>query len=315
MARIGSSDLDIFPIGLGGNVFGFTADREASFEVLDAWVAGGADFIDTADSYSAWVPGNRGGESETIIGEWLAARPDARARVVIATKVAQHPEFKGLAAANVRAAAEASLARLGVDTIDLYYAHQDDPEVPLAEVVEAFGALVTDGLVRHVAVSNFTAERIEEWLALAAGGPAAPVAIQPYYNLVHRTEVEASIIPLAERHGLSLVPYFGLEKGFLSGKYRSAQIPDGASPRAAAAVKHVTPAGLELLDVLDGVAQVHGVRVAAVALAWLRHRPTVVAPLASASRAEQVADLLDAGRLELSNAEVEALTAASDAIG
>lgn len=307
MARIGSSELDVFPIGLGGNVFGFTADRDTSFEVLDAWTSGGGDFIDTADSYSAWAPGNKGGESETIIGEWLAAREGVRERVVIATKVSQHPEFKGLAPDNVRAAAEASLARLGIEQIDLYYAHYDDPETPLAETVEAFGKLVTDGLVRHVAVSNYSPERIEEWIALAAGGPAAPVAVQPYYNLVHRNDVEDHLIPLAERHGLSLVPYFGLEKGFLTGKYRSKELPAGASPRAAQAVKFVSPQGLAILDELDEIAAAHGVAVAAVSLAWLRHQPTVVAPLASATRIEQVADLLDAGRLELSGDELAAL--------
>lgn len=307
MARIGHSELDVFPIGLGGNVFGFTADRDTSFDILDAWVAGGANFIDTSDSYSAWVPGNHGGESETIIGEWLAARPGTRGRVVIATKVAQHPEHRGLAPDNIRAAITASLARLGTDHIDLYYAHEDDPSVPLTDVVATFGALVTEGLVRAVAVSNFTAERIEEWVSIADGGPGTPVAIQPHYNLVHRDEVEASIIPVAERHGLSLVPYFGLAKGFLTGKYRSANLPSGASPRAAGAVAYATPQGLKLLEVLDGVAQAHGVSVAAVALAWLRHRPTVVAPLASASRVTQVADLLTAGRLELAQAEVEAL--------
>jgi len=315
MARIGSSDLDVFPIGLGGNVFGFTADRDASFEVLDAWVAGGGDLIDSADSYSAWAPGNVGGESETIIGEWLRARPGARERVVVATKVAKHPEFLGLAPSNVRAAADASLARLGVETIDLYYAHYDDPEVPLADIVGAFAGLVTAGKVRHVSLSNFTAERIEEWAALAAGGPGAPVAIQPYYNLVHRDEAEAATIPLAERLGLSLIPYFGLEKGFLTGKYRSAEPPAGASPRAAGALKHATPEGLALLEVLDGIAAAHGVSVAAVSLAWLRHRPTVVAPLASASRVEQVADLLDAGRLALATEEVEALDRASAGLG
>lgn len=313
MARIGTSDLDVFPIGLGGNVFGFTADRDTSFEILDAWVAGGADFIDTADSYSAWIPGNRGGESETIIGEWLAARPGVRERVVIATKVAKHPEFLGLAPANVRAAAEASLGRLGIDTIDLYYAHADDADIPLAEVVEAFASLVRDGLVRHVALSNFSAERIEEWVELAAGGPAAPVAIQPYYNLVHRAEVETSIIPVAARHDLSLIPYFGLERGFLTGKYRSTELPVDASPRAASIVRHLTPQGLALLDILDGIASDHRVAPASVALAWLRAKPTVAAPLASASSADQTGALLDAGRLSLSNAEVEALAAMSPA--
>ena len=311
MTRIGASDLDVFPIGLGGNVFGFTADEATSFGILDAWVAGGGDFIDTADVYSAWVPGNEGGESETIIGRWLAARAGARERVVVATKVSQHPQFTGLAPATVRAAAEASLRRLGVDTIDLYYAHYDDADTPLAETVDAFGALVADGLVRHVAVSNYTPERIEEWITLADGGPATPVAVQPYYNLVHRNEVEAALIPVAQRHGFSLIPYFGLAKGFLTGKYRTTEVPAGASPRAAAAVQYVTPQGLAVLDALDAVAATHGVSTAAVALAWLREQPTVAAPLASASTVEQVADLLDAGRIRLAVEEVAELSRVS----
>jgi aryl-alcohol dehydrogenase (NADP+) len=311
MTRIGTSDLDVFPIGLGGNVFGFTADEAGSFKILDAWVDGGGDFIDTADGYSAWVPGNEGGESETIIGRWLAARAGIRDRVVVATKVSQHPQFPGLAPANVRAAAEASLQRLGVDSIDLYYAHYDDAETPLEATVEAFGALVADGLVRHVAVSNYTPERIEEWIALAAGGPATPIAVQPYYNLVHRNEVEEHLIPVAQRHGLSLIPYFGLEKGFLTGKYRTTELPAGASPRAAAAVRYVTPLGLAVLDALDSVAAGHGVSTAAVALAWLREQPTVAAPLASASSVDQVGDLLDAGRIRLTADEVAELSRVS----
>ncbi len=312
MARIGTSDLDVFPIGLGGNVFGFTADEATSFAILDAWVDGGGDHIDTADSYAAWVPGNVGGESEAIIGRWLAARPGARDRVVIATKVSRHPEFPGLAPANVRAAAEASLGRLGVDTIDLYYAHYDDPETPLEDAVGAFEALVHDGLVRAVALSNFTPERIEAWIDLAAGGPAAPVAVQPHYNLVHRNEVEDHLVPLAQRHGIGLIPYFGLAKGFLSGKYRTAELQEGASPRAAAALKYVTPQGLEILAVLDEVAAAHDSTPAAVALAWLRTRPAVAAPLASASRLDQVPELLEAGRLAPAPEEAEALTRVSD---
>jgi len=310
MARIGTSDLDVFPIGLGGNTFGFTADREASFAILDAWVAGGADFVDTADSYSAWVPGNHGGESETLIGQWLTARgAAARDRVVIATKVSQHPEFRGLAPANVRAAVDASLQRLQTDVIDLYYGHYDtDPEQDIDEIAATFGELVSAGKVRYVAASNFSPARIAAWIESAGRqGVAAPVAVQPYYNLVHRAEVEADLIPLAEREGLSLVPYYGLEKGFLAGKYRSTEVPAGASPRAGQAVQSVTEQGLRLLAVLDDIAAAHGVAVASVSLAWLRSRPTVAAPLASASRPEQIADLLAAGRLELSRAELASL--------
>ncbi|MBD8479248.1 aldo/keto reductase [Microbacterium sp. CFBP 8794] len=311
MTRLGRSDLDILPLSLGGNVFGWTADRDTSFAVLDAFHAGGGNFIDTADGYSAWVPGNSGGESETLIGEWLASRKPSN--VVVATKVSTHPDFRGLSAANVRAAAEASLQRLGVDTIDLYYAHFDDAETPLEETVAAFGDLVSDGLVRHVAVSNYTAERIREWVSLAeASGVALPVAIQPHYNLVHRTDVERDIVPVAEQYGMSLVPYFALASGFLTGKYRTADAT-GDSPRAEGAAKLATPAGLALIDALEEVGDAHGASIATTALAWLRAQPAVAAPIASASKVEQVADLLASARLELSADELAHLSRASDA--
>ena len=297
--------LDVFPLALGGNVFGWTADRDTSFAVLDAYVAGGGDFVDTADSYSAWIPGNSGGESETIIGEWLASRRPTG--VIVATKVSQHPQFRGLSASNVRAAAEASLTRLGVDAIDLYYAHFDDAETPLAETVAAFGALVADGLVKRVAVSNYTADRIEEWLRLAdEQGVARPVAIQPHYNLVHR-DIEHDIVPLALREDLALVPYFSLAKGFLTGKYRSADPSGQASPRAKAAVEYATPEGLRIVDALEGIGAAHGVSIAATALAWLRAKPGGVAPIASASRLEPVADLLAGATTDLTADEVAEL--------
>ncbi|POX67577.1 alcohol dehydrogenase [Microbacterium sp. Ru50] len=310
MSTIGNSDLSVFPLALGGNVFGWTADRDASFAILDAFVEGGGNFIDTADSYSAWAPGHSGGESETIIGEWLAAR--SRPEVVVATKVSQHPDFRGLSASNVRAAAEASLKRLGVDAIDLYYAHFDDEETPLEETVGAFGQLVADGLVRHIAVSNYTAERIEEWLRIAdETGVARPVAIQPHYNLVHRNEVEETIVPIAEREDLSLIPYFALAKGFLTGKYRSTDASAHNTPRAEGAAVYATPQGLQIIDTLERVGAAHDVSIASAALAWLRSQPTVVAPIASASRLEQVQGLLDGGRVELTADEIAELTRVS----
>lgn len=311
MTRIGSSDLDVFPLALGGNVFGWTADRDTSFAVLDAFREGGGDFIDTADSYSAWVPGNTGGESETLIGEWLASR-GASNDVVVATKVSQHPDFRGLSATNVRAAAEASLQRLGVERIDLYYAHFDDADTPLEETVAAFGRLVEDGLVRHTAVSNYSADRIAEWVRIARElGVAEPVAIQPHYNLVHR-EIESDIVPFAEENGLGLVPYFALAKGFLTGKYRSPEVDGHDSPRARAAVEYATPQGLQIIDTLERIGAAHGVSIAATALAWLRAKPTVVAPIASASRVSQVADLLDGARVDLTAEEVADLDAVSE---
>lgn len=311
MPRIGHSELDVFPLALGGNVFGWTADRDESFAVLDAFRDGGGDFIDTADSYSAWVPGHTGGESETIIGEWLASRGIA-SDVVVATKVSQHPDFRGLSASTVRAAAEASLGRLGVDAIDLYYAHFDDENTPLEETVAAFGALVSDGLVRYTAVSNYSADRIREWVRIARElGVAEPVAVQPHYNLVHR-EIESDVIPLAAELGLGVVPYFALAKGFLTGKYRSSDLDGQSSPRAKAAVEYATPQGIQILDVMERIGQEHGVSVAAVALAWLRAKPTVVAPLASASKLAQVSDLLDGARTDLTAEEVADLDAVSE---
>lgn len=311
MTRIGNSDLDVLPLALGGNVFGWTADRDASFAVLDAFVDGGGDFIDTADSYSSWVPGNEGGESETIIGEWLASRKPSG--VVVATKVSQHPQFSGLSADNVRKAAEASLRRLGVDEIDLYYAHFDDASVPLEETVAAFGRLVDDGLVRHIGVSNYSASRIREWIEIAQRiGAPLPVAIQPHYNLVHRNEVEETIIPVAEEFDLSLVPYYALASGFLTGKYRSTDAEGQSSPRAQGAAKYATDAGLRIIDALEEIGAKHDASIAATALAWLRAQPTVVAPIASARTADQVPDLLTGARLELSTEEVRLLDRVSE---
>lgn len=310
MTRIGSSDLDVSGLCLGGNVFGWTADRDTSFGILDAFVDGGGTFVDTADAYSAWAPGNSGGESETLIGEWLDARRPAD--VVVATKVSQHPDFRGLSAPNVRAAAEASLKRLGVEVIDLYYAHFDDESVPLAETVAAFGDLVRDGLVRYTAVSNYSAERIREWVRIADElGVPRPVAVQPHYNLVERG-AEADVLPLAQELGLGVAPYYSLASGFLTGKYRSAGAGRGAdggagSPRAQGAARYATERNLRLIDALERVGAAHGASVATTALAWLRSRPAVVAPIASASRAEQVPDLIAAGRLDLAAEEVAEL--------
>jgi aryl-alcohol dehydrogenase-like predicted oxidoreductase len=305
MTRIGRSDLDVFPLALGGNVFGWTADRDASFAVLDAFHAGGGNLIDTADGYSAWVPGNSGGESETLIGEWLRARTPEN--VLVSTKVSTHPDFRGLSAKNVRAAAEASLRRLGVDTIDLYYAHFDDADTPLEETVAAFGELVTAGLVRYTAVSNYSADRIREWVSLAqAAGVDLPVAVQPHYNLVHR-DIEADVVPVAEEFGMSILPYSALASGFLTGKYRSTDGDGAGSPRAGSAAKLATPENLRIIDALERIAAAHDVSVATTALAWLRSQPTVVAPIASASRVDQVAGLLASASLELAASELTEL--------
>lgn len=307
--RVGSSDLEIFPLVLGGNVFGWTADEAATFAVLDTFVAAGGTMLDTADAYSAWAPGHTGGESETLVGRWLAHQ-GSRDDVVIATKVSQHPSFQGLAAGNVRAAAEASLQRLGTDRIDLYYAHFDDASVPLEETAAAFSSLVDDGLVRYVAVSNYTAARLDEWMAVAdREGFHRPVALQPGYNLVERG-FEGALRASADRHGLGVLPYYGLARGFLAGKYRDGGAPV-ESPRAEAAARYLDDRGRRVLAVLDEVAAAHEVQVASVALAWLRSQPTVVAPIASARNPGQLVDLLASAVLELTSDELHALSAAS----
>lgn len=311
--RIGQSALEVAPLALGGNVFGWTADRAESFAVLDAFTAGGGNFVDSADGYSHWVPGHTGGESESIIGEWLAAR-GARDRVVIATKVSTHPDFLGLAAANVRAAADASLARLGSEHIDLYYAHYDDPETPLEETVAAFSALVDAGKIRAIGVSNYSAERVAEWVRIArSGGFHLPVALQPHYNLVEREFETNGLRAVSETEELAVFPYFSLAKGFLTGKYRSSADATavGASARAEGAIAYLDERGRAVLTVLDEIAQDRGLDVATVALAWLQGQPTVTAPLASARTVGQLDALLATLTVALSADELARLSAAS----
>ncbi|RLP75500.1 aldo/keto reductase [Mycetocola tolaasinivorans] len=306
--HIGTSDIEIAPITLGGNVFGWTADEPTSHAILDAFVAGGGNFIDTADGYSAWVPGHTGGESETVIGSWLAGR-GRRDDIVIATKVSTKPDRKGLAPANIRLAADESLARLGTDHIDLYYAHFDDESVPLADTVGALSELVDSGKVRSIGISNYSAERIDEWLNIVAeNGLHAPVALQPHYNLVERA-FEGDLRERAAAHNLSVFPYFALARGFLSGKYRPGVEID--SPRAGEAAKYLDERGLRVLEALDAISAAHDTSVAAVSLAWLRQQPTVGAPIASARSLEQLPPIVDSLRVELSAAELQLLGAAS----
>ena len=310
LRKLGTSDLEVFPLSLGGNVFGWTADEAASFAVLDAYAAAGGNFVDTADSYSAWADGHQGGESETIIGKWVKARGN-RADVVIATKVSQHPAYPGLTAANIKAAADASLSRLGTDHIDLYYTHFDKPEVPVEEIVGALDELVRAGKVRYIAASNISAERLAASLEFSdREGLARYVALQPHYNLVSRDTYEGELRGLAERSGLAAVPYFGLASGFLTGKYRPGTTVD--SPRAEGAARHLeTERGRKVLTALDEIAQAHDTPVATVALAWLAAQPTVAAPIASARVVEQLPALLGVADLSLTEPEIARLTEAS----
>ncbi|MEU6826411.1 aldo/keto reductase [Streptomyces atriruber] len=310
LRSLGSSDLEVFPLSLGGNVFGWTADRATSFAVLDAYTAAGGNFIDTADAYTAWVDGNKGGESETLIGEWLAERGN-RSDVVVATKVGAHPEFKGLSAATIKGAADASLKRLGTDYIDLYYTHFDDTSVPVEEIIGALDELVRAGKVRAIAASNISPERLQESLDLSdREGLARYVALQPHYNLVSRDTYEGPLQEVASRSGLAAVPYFGLAAGFLTGKYRAgAHVESARYSRVEAYVG--TERGDRVLTALDEIAQAHDAQVPTVALAWLAAQPTVAAPIASARTVEQLPALLAVADLELTDAELSALNTAS----
>jgi len=308
--RLADTDLDVFPLCLGGNVFGWSIDEERSFAVLDAYVAGGGNFIDTADSYGRRGPGGAG-ESERIIGRWIAARGN-REQLVIATKVGMSADARGLSRATIGRAIDGSLERLGIDTVDLYYAHKDDPDTPLADTLGAFGELIGEGKIRHAAASNYSAARLEEAIGIGHGaGMASYVALQPHYNLLERGEYEGELAGVCERHGLACVPYFGLARGFLSGKYRR-NGADVESPRAAGVREsYFNERGFAVLDALDQIAAAHDTSDAAVALAWLRVQPTVLAPIASATSPAQLTELIASAQLELSDQELALLNARS----
>jgi aryl-alcohol dehydrogenase-like predicted oxidoreductase len=310
LRQLGSSDLQVFPLALGGNVFGWTADEAQSFAVLDAYAAAGGNFIDSADVYSAWADGNSGGESETVIGNWMKSRGN-RSDIVIATKVSQHPEYPGLSGDNIKAAADASLRRLGTDWIDLYFTHFDQPDVPVEEIIGALDELVKAGKVRAIAASNISPERLRASLEFSdREGLARYVALQPHYNLVSRHTYEGELQDIASRGGLASVPYYALAAGFLTGKYRPGTSVD--SPRAAGAGKHLqSERGVRVLAALDAVAAAHDVPVATVALAWLAAQPTVVAPIASARTPEQLPALLGVAGLVLTEDELGRLSEAS----
>lgn len=305
--------LSVSPLVLGGNVFGWTADTPTSFAVLDAYTDAGGNVIDTADGYSAWVEGNRGGESETVIGEWLAARgPSVRDNVVVATKVARHPDHMGLAPATIKAACEDSLRRLQTDRIDLYYTHFDDESVEVSDIVSALDDLVREGKVREIAASNISPARLAASLAFSdREGAARYVALQPHYNLVSRDTYEGELEELARRESLAVLPYYALASGFLTGKYRPGEaVPEGARAGKAAQLL-ATERGQRVLAALTTVAAAHQASEATVALAWLAARPTVTAPIASARAVDQLPALLAVADLRLTNDELRLLTDAS----
>jgi len=291
-------------------VFGWTIDEERSFAVLDAYVRAGGNFIDTADTYGRGGPGGAG-ESERIIGSWMAARGN-REKLVIATKVGMSPDLPGLSEATIRRGIEGSLERLGIDTVDLYYAHRDDPDTPLEETLGAFAALAREVKILHAAASNYSASRLSEALRIGEHEQMTRyVALQPHYNLVERGEYEGELAAVCEQNGLACFPYFGLARGFLTGKYsRDGAVPD--SPRAAGVREsYFNERGFAVLDALSQIAAAHATTVAAVALAWLLAQPTVLAPIASATSPEQLAQLLPAAELGLSVEELAQLNSAS----
>jgi aryl-alcohol dehydrogenase (NADP+) len=309
MRRIDGTNLQVFPLALGGNTFGWTSDERESFAVLDAYAAAGGNFVDTADVYASWVPGNQGGESESILGRWMKAKKN-REHIIVGTKVGQLKGFEGLAAKTIRAAAEASLRRLQTDVIDLYYAHIDDQKTPLEETLGAFDTLVREGKVRHIAASQYTAPRLAEALAISKkNGLARYVALQIHYSLVHRGDYEGALQQVCVRENVSCIPFWALAKGFLTGKYRPGKEVESARKQGASA--YLDERGLRVLAALDDIAAAHRTTVAAVALAWTMAQPGVAVPLASARTAEQLADLLPVARLELTKAEVLRLDEAS----
>ena len=310
LRRLGATDLSIAPLVLGGNVFGWTADKTTSFAVLDAFVAGGGTMIDTADVYSAWAPGHKGGESETVIGEWLKAS-GKRGAVQIATKVGMLPGEGGakLAPARIAAACDASLTRLGIDTIDLYFAHQDDEDVPQEAALEAFGKLVDAGKIRVVGASNFSAARLKSALDLATAHHLPHYhALQPEYNLVSRHKFEGELQDLCVTHNIGVVPYYGLASGFLTGKYRNNA--DLSKSVRGGRMQPMIDGKLGVLAAMDSVAQETGATLAQIALAWLAAQPGITAPIASATSMAQMDELTGAMALSLTADQRDRLTLA-----
>ncbi|WP_300766765.1 aldo/keto reductase [uncultured Bifidobacterium sp.] len=306
----GGSAVDILPLVLGGNTFGWTSDETSSRRVLDSFIDNGGSLIDTADVYSAWAPGHSGGESEIILGRWLETSGHRR-DALIATKVSEHPQYHGLGASTIAAAARESLLRLGTDHIDLYYAHFDDQSTPLAETAAAFDKLVREGLVRAVGLSNYTPDRIREWFDIARReGFVLPVALEPHYNLVHRAAFEAGLDSVAQSEDLAVFPYFALASGFLTGKYHRAEDAQG-SARSGMLGDVLNDDGFAVVERLSSIAAKHDVQPATVALAWLRHRPAVSAPIASARTVDQLPALIESASQVLDDEDMSSLTKVS----
>lgn len=312
MRELGHSGIKVGVLAFGGNVFGWTADEPTSFQLLDAFVDTGFNLIDTADVYSTWVPGHTGGESETIIGRWLK-QSGKRDKVVIATKVGKPmgPDRKGLSRTYIEQAVEDSLRRLQTDYIDLYQSHEDDSNTPLEETLAAFGDLVAKGKVRAIGASNYSGARLSEAMQVSESRKLSRYeTLQPEYNLYAREKFETDLLPVAQREGLGVIPYFSLASGFLTGKYRSEQ-DLSKSARGQGIKKYLNDRGLRILGALDQVAKSRGATQSQVALAWLIAQPTIVAPLVSATSVAQWRELVPAAELKLSQEDLEALQTAS----
>jgi len=309
---LGKSGLEVAPLAFGGNVFGWTANEPTSFRLLDGFVSAGFNLIDTADVYSMWAPENKGGESELIIGNWLK-RSGNRKKVIIATKVGMEmgPGKKGLSRSHILASVEESLQRLQTDYIDLYQSHKDDPETPLEETLEAFAQLIKQGKVRAIGASNYNGERLAQALSASEhNGLPRYESLQPLYNLCDRADYEQNLEPLCLAKGIGVINYYSLASGFLTGKYRS-EADLSKSTRGQGIKKYMNDRGSRILDALDQVASQHDASPAKVALAWLIARPSITAPIASATSLEQLNDLIDATRLELDRSSIELLNQAS----
>ena len=296
MIKLANTDLTVYPLCLGGNVFGYSADKQNSEAVLSFYADNGGNFIDTADMYSQWAPGHIGGESETIIGDWMAKRSN-RQKMIISTKVSKLETRPGLKAANIKAACDESLKRLKSDYIDLYYAHQDDLDTPIEESLGAFDELIKAGKVRYVAASNFTPERLQESLDISkANGLSSYIASQDQYNLLDR-EYEKGLMPTIEKNNLSQIPFYGLARGFLTGKYRPGVSVESVRASGVAS-NYANERGWNLLSKLDQIAKDKKTTVAAISLAWLRAQPTVATPIASATKLEQIKEIMPIVELE-----------------
>jgi aryl-alcohol dehydrogenase-like predicted oxidoreductase len=309
--RLGQSNLEVSPLCFGGNVFGWTADEPTSFKLLDVFIGAGFNFIDTADSYSTWAPGNKGGESETIIGKWVKARGN-RDKVIIATKVGSEVMGrKGLSKAYILSEGEESLRRLQTDYIDLYQSHRDDPGTAPEETLEAYAELVKQGKVRVIGASNFTAERLEMSLqASRKHGFPRYQSLQPNYNLYDRADYEGKLEPLCVKEHLGVIPYFSLASGFLTGKYRTEEDLKN-SARGKFVQKYLNHRGLRIVEALEGMAKELASTPARVALAWLIARPSITAPIASATSVEQLEHLIEATKLKLDARAIKVLNEAS----